>query len=186
MSTAFFAEIIKTARAGEDPRRVAERILRGAFAPAFERVVPPLGVGKVLEVLGMTRHQAVLPNEYLVLAARSGAEVDFTLRRQGEYALLRASLAHALGHLVLHDRLTARTSRACYLWNPARSVWQAPTDAEEWAATIFAAELLVPLVVFGKWHRESGLSPEALAAKFGVPPRVHSDQLHALSRLSSS
>lgn len=75
----------------------------------------------------------------------------------------RFTLAHELGHYVLH-----------YLWDPAQNgrmmALRRGSDRIEWEANWFAAAFLMPSDQFAQRYQELGGDLSRLASEFGVSP----------------
>lgn len=122
--------------AGASPERLAKALLRKHAPGGIPVPVEDIARGEGAS-LGWSRHQG--PEWGLVMREPSrttlGVNVNTSARRQ------RGSLAHALGHLLMHDG-SLIVCHAARLGTRGRQA--SATDAQEAEANAFAIELLMP------------------------------------------
>lgn len=159
-------EPVPTGLAKADVERLAERFAgKVGYVPAasIEDVVAHLG-GKI-----EFRDLDELTNQTGSLDVRGRA--DFTIFLPWYTGRLRDrfTIAHELGHYVLHSRLGQQPIR----------VGRAESNELEWEANWFAAALLMPQAEFERLHRK-GASIPYLAAHFDVSPAAAEVRARAL------
>ena len=110
---------------------------------------------------------------------RGPREFDIVLPSHTGLTRDRFTIAHELGHLVLH-----------YIWPRHRGADVGPTMARrygtgrvEWEANWFAAGFLMPAEDFKEFVRTSGSNTALLSVRYGVSPAAAEVRLRSLNLL---
>lgn len=131
----------------------------------------PVNLEKLAETLGVSVNKKVMPDDISGEITRiDEGRYAITVNALHHYTRQRFTLAHEIGHYVLHRYLLGQglTDNKAY-----RAVKGAAcnnpniTDIEETEANRFAAELLMPSESVARLKAE-GLTPEQMADKFQV------------------
>lgn len=118
--------------------RLAKELLTNA-----DEIEPPIDVHKIAQSNGASiRYERFDPDVSGVLVRDKGGNVIGVQKSQSK-ARQRFTIAHELGHLLLHDGKVVHVDRA-FRVNWRRDQEAEPHDVEEIEANAFAANLLMP------------------------------------------
>jgi Zn-dependent peptidase ImmA (M78 family) len=150
-----------------DPEIGAARETLAQFGRLYGSAGVPVAVDDVAESLFGLRivecreivESGVLHPDLREVRVNAGECASVPLRR-------RFTVAHEIGHWVLHAQTAASAVRFCRVTD----VPEAPRDPREREANRFAAELLMPEDSIRAEVASGGLQPELLADRFAVSP----------------
>jgi Zn-dependent peptidase ImmA (M78 family) len=145
------------------------------------QIVPPIDVYEIARNNGLEVIEKVFPDDQADISGFVTAQdgigklyvnmLDNPTRR-------RFTVAHELGHWQLHREELRSNPQRSILFRIA--IGRLNKDPIERDANIFAANLLVPLDLLGKYKKDN--SNEQLAAKFGVSTEVIGYRLSLLEK----
>jgi len=174
--------------------RTASEILRSNGCMTI-----PVDVEKVAQALGAQVHRRAFEDQVSGVLAIQQDEKHILINEAHHRNRQRFSIAHELGHLVLHDtkkdRLFIDTHLRVYqrVGAPSSSVYTSPgsvtSPEEEREANWFAASLLMPRALLEQAAVQHELTDEAgvaaLATVFGVSEQAMSIRLQQLDLLTT-
>jgi Zn-dependent peptidase ImmA (M78 family) len=178
---------------GEIERRAAEVLKQASVAEV------PVDLSKVAESLGVHLHFDILEDKISGVLIVKGTERNVLINAAHHSNRQRFSLAHELGHLVLHDadgdRLFIDTDLRIYQRVGASTdeAYNQPGSTtrphEEREANQFASALLMPSELVKREARNLDLSDESdvayLARSFGVSDQAMAIRLQQLEVVNS-
>jgi Zn-dependent peptidase ImmA (M78 family) len=151
----------------------------------------PVNPVVVASKLGVRPLHAVFSEaKYSGLTAKRGDDVQVLIRQGDSLVRKRFTIAHELGHVVLHLRAADQefidTEADLFRTSDEASDDWTPERRQEWEANVFAAELLMPAdLVRSTWASlpESGRTVAALARFFQVSETAMAIRLQELGVL---
>lgn len=160
-------------------RQSAAQVLR---ATGLYRL--PVNIDGVAQALGIQVHYAPLDDDYSGLLVIRGGSAVAHINAKHPPNRQRFSLAHEIGHFVLHEgQQTARESayvdKSMRLYHRADRAINGQNARQEWQANLFAAELLMPEELLRSKIIDEGydLEDEADVARLAVVLRVSEQAL---------
>lgn len=148
-------------------RREASRLLE-----RFDVTAPAVPIDRIAKGLGAELRLLPYEGELAGMLARTGGRVVIGVNSLHHRNRQRFTIAHEIGHLLLHD-VEVHFDRD-FKVRRRDAVSSAATDPAEIEANRFAAELLMPYGMLGADLDESGLDVEStdevrpLAKRYGV------------------
>jgi Zn-dependent peptidase ImmA (M78 family) len=106
-------------------------------------VSPPVPIEKIAKMLGARVVATNFNNEISGLLVRRGSETVIGVAKEQSKTRQRFTIAHEIGHLVLHDREEVHVDRE-FRVRLRSQVSSAAVDVDEIEANAFAAGLLMP------------------------------------------
>ena len=171
-------------RSQADIRRLVERLLRDSDLNA-----PPVPVEKIARTLGVEVRVEPVEGDISGFLFREGDRAVIGINRQHSVTRRRFTIAHEIGHFLLHDRQEIHVDRQFRVHLRDDRSSQA-IDPDEIAANQFAAELLMPVdfLRFDLRDRDLDLEDDAelrvLAVRYKVSPQAMMFRLTNLGLIS--
>lgn len=144
----------------------------------------PVNVDGVAQALGIQVHYTPLEDDYSGLLVIRGGNAVAHINAKHSPNRQRFSLAHEIGHFVLHERgQTAKDSayvdKSMRLYHRADRTVDGQSARQEWQANLFAAELLMPEELLRSKVIDEGydLEDEADVSRLAVVLRVSEQAL---------
>jgi Zn-dependent peptidase ImmA (M78 family) len=129
--------IYRRARYSKINREVAELLSRAGVS------APPVPVEKIADMLGARIVRSDFNNEISGLLVRRGEEIVIGVAKEQAPTRQRFTIAHEIGHLVLHDAEEVHVDREFRVKLRSQQSTEA-IDVDEIEANAFAASLLMP------------------------------------------
>jgi Zn-dependent peptidase ImmA (M78 family) len=146
---------------------------------------PPIPVEAIAEMAGATIHLEQFEEDVSGVLIRGDSHCVIGVQKMHSEGRRRFTIAHELGHLLLHDGKPIRVDKA-FRVNWRKDSSSKPRDVEEIEANAFAAKLLMPTDMIEQAHGESSFEVEdetevvRLAKLFGVSNQAMNFRLNQL------
>lgn len=157
-------------------RRPRYARIKRELAEILERsnvVAPPVPVEKIAKMLGARIQHANFNNEISGILVRRGEDIVIGVASEQTKTRQRFTIAHEIGHLVLHDGEEVHVDREFRVRLRSQASSEA-VDVDEIEANAFAAGLLMPESLLRKDVRnfdvdfEDASQVDALAKRYNV------------------
>ena len=127
----------------------------------LDGIQPPIDLGKIAQHYGITLKKAKFSDDD-ALGQLDRKTKTIYVREDLSFPRMAFTIAHELGHFILHDKLDRTT-----FWRTTELNLEKQTEQEEQEANCFAASILMPRSEIIKWWSKTN-DISFMASVFGV------------------